>query len=589
MAEVQFDFFDWLDKEVEPTQEELEYFLQGVDIPRFSSPPSELQDFADDYIPIRPKPRDYQQYAKKRIYEEWKAGNESTLLVLPTGTGKTIVTGEVIRDYAATFGMRADGNPPRTLYLAHRDYLLTQAQNEMASLGVEAAIEKAEQKARDSLFGDPLTVIASIQSMQDNAITENLTSWARDWADLIIIDEGHHALAKSYRDVIDYFQWRNLLLVTATDERLDGKNLGQIVKSKAWEYPMLDAIKAGWLCPIEIKWIKLDANLDGIRTTKLGEYNADDIAAIIKPDLEPICRAIADVIEDRKTIIYCPDVECSKIVARAMTKLGKQTVSLDGTSKHRESVIDAYKTDVFQCMSNCQLFDEGFNVPSVSCIVMLSPTNSIGRYKQRLGRGTRKKKKTDKYQNLLLVDFTWASRKHSLIKPAHIFVCEEIGVSRKWADTANSILEGPYCNDLEAAMTSAEEYLEQEEKKKREIEARVKPGHVKYTSYTFDPFDLKEGEIVETVEKEVRVDKPASDAQLAILRKNGYSDAELKGMTTASAGVQIKIIKWRAKKGYCTKKQRDLLVRLGVARQIAHAMPFEQAKQELTRLLGARR
>lgn len=587
MGQPQFEFFDWLNDKPEPTAEELEYFLQGVDVPRFNTPPSELADFADDYVPKRPKPRDYQAYSKKRVYEEWKAGNESTLLVLPTGTGKTLVTADIIQDYGKTFGARADGKPPRTLYLAHRDYLLTQAQNEMASFGVEAAIEKAEQKARDSLFGDPLTVVASVQSMQENGLTSNLSTWARDWADLLIVDEGHHFPGASYQQIASYFRWRNLLLVTATDERLDGINLGSYVKSKAWEYPLLDAVKAGWLCPIQVKWIKTHANLDGIKTTKLGEYNSADIAAIIKPDLEPICRAIADVIEDRKTLIYCPDVECSKIVARAMTKLGKQTASLDGTSKNRESVIEAYKSDAFQCMSNCQLFDEGFNVPSVSCIVMLSPTDSIGRYKQRLGRGTRKKKKGDKYQNLLLVDFTWSSKKHSLVKPAHIFVCEEIGVTKEWAETANGIITGPYCNDLEDAMTRAQEYIE--EKEKREIAALVEPGKVAYKSYTFDPLDVKAGEIVETVEKEVKVDKPATEAQLEILRKNGYSEMELKGLTTASAGVQIKIIRWRAKKGYCTRKQRNELIRLGVAREIAHTMPFKEASQEISRLRGAAR
>ena len=176
--------------------------------------------------------RDYQKAAKQAIYKEWE-DKDSTLLVLPTGCGKTIVFGSIARDRAE------DG---RVLILAHREELLTQASDKIHKIsGLNCSVEKADQTCLDS---DEAITVGSVQTLQTE---KRLSRFPRDYFKTLIVDEAHHAMAQSYRNVLNHFNYAKVLGVTATPDRGDMKNLGEVFESLAYEYSLRDAVKAGYL------------------------------------------------------------------------------------------------------------------------------------------------------------------------------------------------------------------------------------------------------------------------------------------------------------------------------------------------------
>ena len=166
--------------------------------------------------------RPYQQAAREAIHREWDGDRRRTLLVLPTGTGKTVVFAKVTEDQ-----VRAGD---RVLILAHRGELLQQASDKIErATGLKSAVEKAEQSCLDSWFR---IVVGSVQSLQQE---KRLDRFPEDYFGTIIIDEAHHAITNGYRRVIDHFHDAKLLGVTATPDRGDMRDLGAVFDSLAYE------------------------------------------------------------------------------------------------------------------------------------------------------------------------------------------------------------------------------------------------------------------------------------------------------------------------------------------------------------------
>lgn len=229
------------------------------------------------------KLRPYQNKAKEAILGEWEKGKRKTLLVLPTGTGKTIVFSKVIEDR-----VRAG---ERVLMLAHRGELLDQAADKLAkSTGLMCATEKAEQSCLGSWFR---VVVGSVQSLQR---PKRLSQFDHDYFDTIVIDEAHHAISDGYQRVLEHFYDAKVLGVTATPDRGDMRNLGSVFESLAYEYTLPKAIKDGYLCPIKAQTIPLKLDLTGVGMQS-GDFRAGDLGTA----LDPYLYQIAD--EDRKSVV----------------------------------------------------------------------------------------------------------------------------------------------------------------------------------------------------------------------------------------------------------------------------------------------
>lgn len=158
--------------------------------------------------------RPYQQEAVAAVEKEWRDGHRKTLLVLPTGTGKTIVFAHVAKDCVSA--------GKKVLILAHRDELLTQAQDKIAAAtGLGTAKEKGQETSQGSFFR---ITVGSVQTMMR---PQRLAQFAPDEFRTIIVDEAHHVLADSYLRVLSHFPDADVLGVTATPERQNIANLGE--------------------------------------------------------------------------------------------------------------------------------------------------------------------------------------------------------------------------------------------------------------------------------------------------------------------------------------------------------------------------
>ena len=380
--------------------------------------------------------RPYQSEAKRRIAAQWEAGHSRTLLVLPTGTGKTIVFASVAADR-----VRAGD---RVLILAHRGELLQQAADKLRrSTGLVCAVEKAESSCLDSWFR---VVVGSVQTLQRPA---RLERFPRDYFGTIIIDEAHHAVTDGYRRILDYFADAKVLGVTATPDRGDMRNLGEVFDSLAFEYKLTDAIREGYLCRILAQTIPLQLDITGV-TLSGGDYAVGDLGTALDPYLDQIAAEMAARCAGRRTVVFLPLIKTSQKFRDLLNAHGFRAAEVNGQSPDRAQVLEDFAAGRYNVLCNSMLLTEGWDCPAVDCVVVLRPTKVRSLYSQMVGRGTRLAEgKTD----LLLLDFLWMTEKHELCRPADL-VCQDRAVAQQMTDA----LAASGCpEELEEAARQAEE------------------------------------------------------------------------------------------------------------------------------------
>ena len=380
--------------------------------------------------------RPYQQAARDAIHTEWENGHTRTLLVLPTGTGKTIVFASVAADQ-----VRAGD---RVLILAHRGELLEQAADKLQrSTGLVSAVEKAESTCLDSWFR---VVVGSVQTLQRTA---RLERFPQDYFGTIIIDEAHHAITDGYRRILDYFSGAKVLGVTATPDRGDMRNLGEVFDSLAFEYKLTDAIKEGYLCKIMAQTIPLQLDITSV-TMSGGDYAVGDLGTALDPYLEQIAAEMARRCKSRKTVVFLPLIKTSQEFRDLLNTYGFRAAEVNGQSDDRRQVLADFDAGKYNVLCNSMLLTEGWDCPSVDCVVVLRPTKVRSLYSQMVGRGTRLSPgKTD----LLLLDFLWMTDKHELCRPADL-VCEDRTVARQMTE---HLAETGCPEDIEEAAAQASE------------------------------------------------------------------------------------------------------------------------------------
>ena len=232
--------------------------------------------------------RPYQQEARQAVTEKWNNGDKRTLLVLPTGCGKTIVFAKISEDCVR--------HGDRVLILAHRGELLDQAAEKIKkSTGLGCAVEKAEESCLGSWFR---ITVGSVQTLMRQS---RLERFSQDYFNTIIIDEAHHCVSGSYQRILQYFSEAKVLGVTATPDRGDMKNLGSVFESLAYEYSLPQAIREGYLSPIKALTVPLKMDLTGVGIQS-GDFKAGDLGTALDPYLEQIAVEMEKVCRDRKTV-----------------------------------------------------------------------------------------------------------------------------------------------------------------------------------------------------------------------------------------------------------------------------------------------
>lgn len=389
--------------------------------------------------------RPYQQEAEDSIFKEWENGIHKTLLVLPTGCGKTIVFAKVTEECVR------QGN--RVLILAHRGELLEQAADKIRkATGLGCATEKAEETCLGSWFR---ITVGSVQSMMRES---RLSRFPDDYFDTIIIDEAHHCISDSYQRVLHHFPEARVLGVTATPDRGDMKNLGQVFESLAYEYTLPRAIKEGYLSPIKAVTIPLKVDLTGVGVQS-GDFKAGDLGTALDPYLEGIATEMEKYCRDKKTVVFLPLVKTSQKFRDILNAHGFQAAEVNGESQDRAEILQEFDVGRYNVLCNSMLLTEGWDCPSVDCIVVLRPTKVRSLYCQMVGRGTRLFPGKD---HLLLLDFLWHTERHELCHPA-LLICESEEVARQMTENLEKDAGCPV--DIEEAeQTASEDVVAQREK-----------------------------------------------------------------------------------------------------------------------------
>lgn len=381
--------------------------------------------------------RPYQQEAKDAIFEQWDNGVKKTLLVLPTGCGKTVVFAKVTEDCVR------QGN--RVLILAHRGELLDQAADKlMKTTGLGCVLEKAENTCLGSWFR---VVVGSVQTLMRQ---KRLDQFPEDFFDTIIIDEAHHCISDSYQKVLKHFPDAQILGVTATPDRGDMQNLGQFFESLAYEYTLPKAIKEGYLTPIKALTIPLKIDMSSV-SVQAGDFKASDIGTALDPYLEGIAEEMKKYCSDKKTVVFLPLVKTSQKFRDLLNEHGFQAAEVNGNSQDRAEILADFETGKYNVLCNSMLLTEGWDCPSVDCIVVLRPTKVRSLYCQMVGRGTRLFPGKD---HLLLLDFLWHTERHELCHPASL-ICSNEEVAQKMTENLEEAAGCPI--DIEDAEQKASE------------------------------------------------------------------------------------------------------------------------------------
>ena len=504
--------------------------------------------------------RPYQQQARDRIHAEWDAGHTRTLLVLPTGTGKTIVFASVAADQ-----VRAGD---RVLILAHRGELLEQAADKLQrSTGLVSAVEKAESTCLDSWFR---VVVGSVQTLQRTA---RLERFPQDYFGTIIIDEAHHAITDGYRRILDYFSGAKVLGVTATPDRGDMRNLGEVFDSLAFEYKLTDAIKEGYLCKIMAQTIPLQLDITSV-TMSGGDYAVGDLGTALDPYLEQIAAEMARRCKSRKTVVFLPLIKTSQKFRDLLNAKGFRAAEVNGQSDDRRQVLADFDAGKYNVLCNSMLLTEGWDCPSVDCVVVLRPTKVRSLYSQMVGRGTRLSPgKTD----LLLLDFLWMTDRHELCRPADL-VCEDRAVARQMTET---LAESGCPEDIEqAAAQASEDMVAQREEALAKQLAEQRRKKAKLVDPLQYEMSIQAEDLAGYVPAFGWEAGPPSEQQTAALEKLGILPDAVE--SAGKAALLLDRLNKRRDEGLTTPKQIRCLEKYGF--QHVGTWSFEAARHMIDRI-----
>ncbi len=505
--------------------------------------------------------RPYQEEAKESIFEEWNKGVLKTLLVLPTGCGKTVVFAKVAEDCVR----RGD----RVLILAHRGELLEQAADKIAKVtGLGCATEKAEQSCRGSWFR---ITVGSVQTLMRE---KRLGQFQADYFNTIIIDEAHHCISDSYQKILQHFGSAHVLGVTATPDRGDMQNLGQVFDSLAYEYTLPKAIREGYLSPIKALTIPLQLDLSGV-SMQSGDFKAGDIATALDPYLYQIADEMEKYCKDRKTVVFLPLVKTSQKFKDILNEKGFCAAEVNGESRDRAEVLEAFDRGDYNVLCNSMLLTEGWDCPSVDCVIVLRPTKVRSLYSQMVGRGTRLCEGKD---HLLLLDFLWHTERHELCHPADL-ICEKKEVAQKM--TENLEQAAGTLMDLEEAEKKASEDViaEREESLAKQL-AEMKHRKRKLVDPLQFEMSIQAEDLAGYVPAFGWEMAPPSDSQKKELEKRGILPDEID-----NAGKASKILDRlhrRQEEGLTTPKQIRCLEKYGF--QHVGTWSFEAGKNMIDRI-----
>lgn len=495
------------------------------------------------------------------VEQDWSDGFDKTLLVLPTGCGKTIVFCKIVED------MVRQGQ--RCLILAHRGELLDQAADKLlTATGLRCAVEKADESCMDSWYR---VVVGSVQTLMRE---KRLSQFPGDFFNVIVVDEAHHALADSYQRVLNHFASAKVLGVTATPDRGDMRNLGQYFEHLAYEYSLPRAIKEGYLSPIKAVTIPLKLDLTGVGV-QAGDFKNSDLDTALDPYLHQIAAEMKNYCEGHKTVVFLPLVRTSQKFRAILEQEGFRAAEVNGNSEDRAEVLRDFGEGKYNVLCNSMLLTEGWDCPSVDCVVVLRPTKIRSLYCQMVGRGTRTAPGKD---HLLLLDFLWHTERHELCHPASL-ICESEEVAQRMTEAMEEAAGCPI--DIEEAEEkAASDVVAQREEALAKQLAEMRSRKRRLVDPLQFELSIQAEDLVNFRPSFGYQMGPPSDKQRAALEKWGIRPDEIENAGKAS--LLLDRLSKRRTEGLTTPKQIRVLENFGF--QHVGQWQFDEASNMISRL-----
>lgn len=353
--------------------------------------------------------RPYQQACRRAILDAYRQGVRRALVVLPTGTGKTVIFASLPQ----YFRMKN-----RMLVLAHREELLEQAREKFhrAIPNLPVGIEQAAQRA---VPGDRV-VLASVSTLGRKGSTR-LQALNPDEFKLVVVDEAHHAVAPTYRRILDYLGLfekgteKLLLGFTATPVRGDRRGLQEVFERIVFSRSIGDMIAAGYLCDLRGYRVSTETDLSDIRT-RHGDFVTRELSRRVNDEARnaTVVAAYLKLVPTRKGLVFCVDVAHARALARAFQEAGIPARAIWGEMPKvdRAAVLADFRQGRIRVITNCNVLSEGFDEPAIETVLMARPTQSPLLYAQMIGRGTRLHPGK---KFLTVIDIVDNTRRHRLI------------------------------------------------------------------------------------------------------------------------------------------------------------------------------
>jgi ATP-dependent helicase IRC3 len=331
--------------------------------------------------------RHYQEKARAAVLAAKDRGLHRVMVVMATGCGKTTVFASLVDEFERAYGCTS-------LVVAHRQELLDQAAARIAATAprLQVNIEGGESTAGF----ESQVVVASVQSI--GRPESKRLNWFHPG--LLIMDEAHHAPADTWQNVLRRFGAYDgscfTLAVTATDHRMDNKPLhgheSAIFEDVVFRFSLREAVKEGWLVDLRGYRVATGTDLSGVRTS-MGDYNQSQLARAVNTEARnhAAFEHWSQVANDRRTLVFCVDIQHAKDVAQLFRGSGVIAEHVDGTMRRevRQGIMSRFRSGTTQVLVNVDVATEGVDVPEVDCILMLRPTQSWALYAQMAGRGVR--------------------------------------------------------------------------------------------------------------------------------------------------------------------------------------------------------
>ena len=344
----------------------------------------------------------YQAESVAAVRDEWTRVRR-TLLVLPTGCGKTVVFSELTSRLVNEEGARV-------LILAHRDELIRQAQAKLEKFhGIGSCVEKADENGEGSWCR---VTVGSVQTMQGE---RRLERFKRDHFTHIVIDEAHHALGMSYLRVLGHFEGAKVLGVTATPDRGDKRDLGKVFESVAYEYPLIKAVSDGFLSPIKSLTIPLAMDISSIGMGADGDFDKAQTGALLDRYMPQIAAELWRHCKGMKLLVFLPLRDTARRMRDALERVGFRAYYAGGDDRTQMAAWDADGAGSACC--NAMLLTEGYDNPAIDAVCVLRLTKVRALYCQMIGRGTRLHPGKAR---LFVPDFLWNGDRHALCRPANL-------------------------------------------------------------------------------------------------------------------------------------------------------------------------